>query len=131
MNIKPTALFILLFIIGLGNLSCAADNGNDEKESADGEFPIPWPEGGEIITDGREEGDTTGYITLRYNNDQYEEVVEFYDDYADGEGWNRTEQGQGDVPGINYMNLSAGLNISVGPPGDQFPDAFIITLTIS
>lgn len=131
MHIKPTALFILLLIIGMGSLSCAADNGNGEKESADGEFPIPWPEGGEIITDLREEGDTIGSVTLRYDNDRYQEVVEFYDDYTDEDGWNRTEQGQGEVPGINYMNLMEGLNISVGPPNGQIADAFLVTLMVS
>lgn len=104
----------LLSLLLIMLLSCGTDANNNEDEIQNGEFPISWPEGGEIMT---EEWDgSTGFITLRYDNNQYETIIEFYDGYANGNGWNRSEIGQGEIPTVNYMNLAAGLNIS-GSPG--------------
>lgn len=98
----------------------------DRQGTAAQEFPIPAPEGGEIITD--EWDGTTGYITLRYPAERYDEVVGFYDDYASGSGWNRSEVGQGDVASVNQMNLMEGLNIAIDPP---MGGTMVVTLTIS
>lgn len=97
----------------------------DTRAAAD-DFPIPAPEGGEVITDQWD--GTTGHITLRYPAGRYEAIVRFYDGYADGTGWNRTEVGRGDVPTVNLMNLMDGLNIAIDPPSG---DHLIVTLTVS
>lgn len=96
------------------------------QEPGDQQFPIPTPDGGERITDGW--NGTTGYITVRYPADRYDEIVAFYDDYARGDGWRRKELGQGEPRTINYMNLMDGLNVSVDPPTG---DTLTVTLMVS
>lgn len=129
MKLNIYSFLSFLIIVTIISPACGTGNGEEKGDPQNTEFPIPWPDGGEIITDERE--GPTGFITIRYDEDQYETVVDFYDDYASGSGWNRSETGQGEVPTINYMNLAAGQNISVDPPNDQVSEAFIVTLTVS
>lgn len=120
--------FLLLMLISICP-ACGTESESEEPDQVNSEFIIPWPDGGEIITDERE--GNRGQLTIRYENSAYESVVEFYEGYASGRGWNRSETGQGEVPTINYMNLADGQNISVDPPDDQIPGAFIVTLMVS
>lgn len=119
------SLFLLTMLIGIVSAACGTEG--EESEPKNTEFTIPWPEGGDIITENWD--DTSGHITVQYDNSQYETVVDFYDDYTSGGGWNRSEIGQGNVPTINYMNLGAGKDVSIDPPNDQISGAFLVTLT--
>lgn len=98
----------------------------EPHRGTDGEFPIPTPHGGVVITD--EWSGSTGHVTLRYPANRYDEIVAFYDDYASGSGWNRSEIGQGPVPSVNQMNLMRGWNIAIDPP---IGDHLVVTLTVS
>src|SRR5690606_15279740 len=115
---------VLLFISG-GASSCS-----DKKEEVrDGEFPIPYPTGGEVITD--EWGGVAGHRTVKYEADRHGELLSFYDDYTSGSGWKRSESGSGSVPTTIYLNLDKGYTIDVGPPDDQVSDAVLVTLYVA
>lgn len=129
MNIKHYFLMTVLLTAGLLCAACATESETEDSDLENAEFPISRPDGGEVITE--DWNGKTGQITLRYDNSRYETVVEFYDEYTSVNGWNRNEIGQGEVPTINYMNLTAGLNISIDPPNDQISGSFIVTLTVS
>lgn len=129
MKLKIYTLFLCLFATGMLWWACNTDNGDNINKPSSGDFFISRPEGGEVITD--EWGGEIGYITVRYKTERYEEIVDFYDDYTRESSWNRSEAGQGEVLTINYLNLMAGFNISIGPPDGQIAGAFLVTLTAS
>jgi hypothetical protein len=128
-KIKIYTLLPFVILISMTCAACGTESDTDEMEQENDEFPISRPDGGEVITE--DWNGNTGQVTLRYDNSRYEIVVEYYDNYTSGGGWNRNEIGQGEVPTINYMNLTAGLNISIDPPNDQISGVFIVTLTVS
>jgi len=117
------ALFLLLCHGGL--LSCS----QDDKKSNNGEFPIPYPEGGELITDAWD--GTLGHRTVQYEADRHEALIAFYDDYSGGIPWTRSEAGSGSELSVIYVNLEKGHTIDLGPPEDQIPGAVLLTLYVS
>lgn len=120
------SFFPLLLLLCHGVLlSCS----QDDKDSKSGEFPIPYPDDGVLITDAWD--GTVGHRTVQYEADRHGALIAFYDDYADGVHWNRTEAGSGTEPSVIYINLDQGHTIDLGPPGDQIPDAVLLTLYVS
>lgn len=124
-----------LFKIGLIALTfcvfssaCSDDDKATETQNPSvAEFPIPYPDGEEIVTDNRK--GATGQLTLFYITARHQEVIGFYENYTSGGGWNRSESGQGPMPSVIFVNLSKGLVISIGPPEGQMSDGFLVTLT--
>ncbi|MFB5945917.1 hypothetical protein [Albibacterium profundi] len=103
---------------------------SDKKEDIKtGEFPIPYPEGGEVITD-KWDG-KSGHRTVKYTADRHSELIDFYDDYTSGSGWKRSEAGSGFIPSAIYLNLTKGYTIDVGSPEDQVSEAVLITLYVA
>lgn len=125
---KILSFLPFLLIAGLFFNACSSGTAQEEKETSQG-FPIPYPEEEKMITD--EWNGSSGHITLRYDAGRYEEIVAFYDKYASGSDWNRTEAGKGEFPSVMYMNLGEGLTVDVGPPDDQVAGAVLITLYVS
>ncbi len=120
------SFFALLLVLCHGMLlSCS----EDDKKSKNGEFPIPYPDDGELITDAWD--GTVGHRTVQYEADRHEALITFYDDYANGATWNRIEAGSGIELSVIYVNLDKGHTIDLGPPGDQIPDAVLLTLYVS
>lgn len=121
---------LTLFLIALVLTSTGFTSCSDKKEDVKtGDFPIPYPEGGEVITD--EWDGKSGHRTVKYEADRHTELIDFYDDYASGSGWNRSESGMGEVPSVIYLHLTKGYTIDVGPPDDQITDATVITLYVA
>lgn len=119
--------FLTVFLLtAVGPASCS---GNDDKRPESTEFPIPYPEDGEPITDTWD--GNTGHRTIKYPADRHGGLVEFYDDYTSGTQWNRTEAGSGPTLSVLYINLERGHTIDLAPPGDQVADAVLITLFVS
>lgn|SRR5690554_4986769 len=106
-------------------LSCSDNN----KDTVNGYFPIPYPEDGEIITD-KWDGNS-GYRTIQYNNERHDELLSFYDNYASGRGWKLTETGSGSELSAIYINLHKGYTIDISPPSDQIVGVVVITLWVT
>lgn len=124
-NIKFYATLILMaFVFIAGGITTSCSDKNEDIKS--GDFPIPYPEGGEIITD--KWNGHSGHRTVKYEADRHEEIITFYDDYASGSGWKRSEAGHGAALSVIYVNLASGYTIDVGPPEDQVMGAVLITL---
>ncbi|RQP17343.1 MAG: hypothetical protein EAS52_09035 [Parapedobacter sp.] len=117
---------LTLFLIALVFTSAGFTSCSDKKEDIKTEeFPIPYPDGGDVITD-KWDG-KTGHRTVKYKADRHSELIGFYDDYASGNGWKRSESGQG----VIYLHLNKGYTIDVGPPEDHVKDATLITLYVA
>ena len=118
-------LIVALLLCQGGLISCS----KDEKKTKSGAFPIPYPEGGALITDAWD--GTLGHRTVQYGADRHESLISFYDDYANEIHLNRIEAGSGTELSVIYVNLEKGHTIDLGPPGDQIPDAVLLTLYVS
>jgi len=120
-------LFSLLVIESLSGCSGNSANGNQEKTN--GDFPIPYPDEGEVITDT---WDTiSGHRSVKYPDEKHEDLIGFYNDYASGSGWKRTETGQGKTASFIYLNLKKGYTIDLGYPNDHMANAVLITLYVA
>lgn len=122
--------FVTLFLMALVSISGVLTSCSDKKEYIiTREFPIPYLEGGEVITD--EWDGKTGYRTVKYTADRHSDLIDFYDDYTSGNGWKRSEAGTGSIPSAIYLNLTKGYTIDVGSPEDQVSEAVLITLYVA
>lgn len=127
---KTNSIYLFFLSMALLFISTSMVACSDNKEEArDGEFPIPYPEGGEVITD--EWDGVSGHRTIKYEATRHGEILSFYDDYASGSIWKRSESGSGSVPTAIYLNLTKGYTIDVGPPEDQVSDAVLIALYVA
>lgn len=121
---------LTLFLIALVLTSTGFTSCSDKKEDLKtGDFPIPYPEGGEVITD--EWDGKAGHRTVKYKADRHSELIGFYDDYASGSGWKRSESGKGEVLSVIYLHLMKGYTIDLGSPSDQIQGATLITLYVA
>src|SRR5690606_14574099 len=118
-------LSIVLLCISGGASSCSDKKG----EVRDSEFPIPYPTGGEVITD--EWGGVGGHRTVKYEADRHGERLAFYDAFTSRSGWMRSESEGGSVPTASYLNPDKCYTIDVGPPDDQVSDAVLVTLYVA
>ena len=125
-NVKMKGNIVGVLLLCFVVLTACSDN---SKETENGDFPIPYPEGGEVITD-KWDGQS-GHRTIKYSDDRHAEILSFYDDYASDSGWNRTETGSGSEQSVIYLNLQKGYTIDVGPPSDHIAEAVVITLWVA
>jgi|SRR5690554_1937673 hypothetical protein len=119
----------LLWIVALCLFAVILSCADDSKEAESGDFPIPYPEGGEVITD--EWDGVAGHRTVKYPAERHQEMITFYDDYSSGSHWSRTETGAGETLSVIYLNIEKGYTIDLAPPGDQVAEAVVITLYVA
>ncbi|TDS55289.1 hypothetical protein [Myroides indicus] len=122
-------LLLLVISAGIALSGCSGNSDNGNQEQTNGGFPIPYPDGGEVITDTWD--GISGHRTVKYPDEKHQELISFYNDYASGSGWKRTEAGQGEVVSFIYLNLEKGYTIDLGYPSDQVADAVLLTLYVA
>ena len=86
------------------------------------DFPIPLPDGGEVqtVVDATQNSERTVSVTVTYPLDRYDEIVEFYKEWADGlPGDTQVAVTTGSYKNAIFVNDTEGLSVARRP--EPFP----------
>ena len=95
-------------------------------------FPIPVPDGGEVVASFSGEGDegTSYNAVLLYPADAFDEMKAFYQDWYDGAGLESGSSSDGEIEGNRFFNINgqdaSGGFVSIG--GSETDEGVSLTI---
>ena len=93
------------------------------------DFPVPVPDGGEVVSVFEAEGDTA--VAMTYDAGRYAELVDFYEDWVAGADMPELQTSSAEFEGMQstqWFSPSAGTYISVAETPD---DATLVTINVT